>query len=42
MDDNDNKSGCVISIPYIRGISEKFKETGKMFNIQIVFKTKYT
>jgi hypothetical protein len=32
----------MISIPYIRGISEKFKRIGERFNIKTVFKTKYT
>lgn len=37
--DSDNKLVCVISI---RGISEKFKRIGEIFNIKTVFKTKYT
>jgi hypothetical protein len=32
----------MISIPYIRGISEKFKRTGERFNLKTLFKTKYT
>ena len=40
--DNENKSVCVISIPYIRGVSEKFKRTGERFNIKTIFKTKCT
>ena len=41
-DNNDNKFVCIIFIPYIWGISEKFKRNGKTFNIKTVFKTKYT
>jgi hypothetical protein len=32
----------MISVPYIRGTSEKFKRTGERFNTKAVFKTKYT
>jgi hypothetical protein len=40
--DNDNKSVCVISIPYIPGTSEKFKRTGERFNIKTVIRTKHS
>jgi hypothetical protein len=40
-DDNDNKTVCVISIPYIRGISEKLKRIFERFNIKTIYKTKY-
>jgi len=39
---NDNQSVRMISIPYIRDTSEKFKRTGERFNIKTVFKSKYT
>jgi len=31
----------MISIPYIRGISEKFKRMGETFYVKTVCKTKY-
>jgi hypothetical protein len=42
MGDTENKLGCEICIPYIRGLSEKFKRIGEKFNIKTVFKSKYT
>jgi hypothetical protein len=32
---------CMIFIPYIRGISEKFKSIGETFYVKTVCKTKY-
>jgi hypothetical protein len=33
--DNVNKTGCVNSILYIRGFSEKFKRIGTTFNTKL-------
>jgi hypothetical protein len=30
------------NIPYVRGISEKFRCTGNHFNVRFIFKTKHT
>jgi hypothetical protein len=33
--------GMVI-VPYVKSISEKFRQIGKHFNVRTIFKTKYT
>jgi hypothetical protein len=33
---------CVYNIPYVKGISEKFRRTGNSFNIRSIFKSKHT
>jgi hypothetical protein len=39
---NDSKSICMVSVPYIKGLSEKFKRIGNRFSINTVYKTKNT
>jgi hypothetical protein len=39
---NKVKPLCLISIPYVRGVSEKFKCTVNKYNIRTVFKTRHT
>jgi hypothetical protein len=31
-----------VVIPYVKGISDKFKQIGNRYNIRTIFKTKYT
>jgi hypothetical protein len=37
----ENTLGSV-RIPYVRGVSEKFKHIGNRYNIRTIFKTKHT
>jgi hypothetical protein len=39
---NDVKPICSVVIPYVKGISDKFKRIGNRYNIRTIFKTKYT
>jgi hypothetical protein len=39
---NDVKPIGSVVIPYVKGISDKFKRIGNRYNIRTVFKTKYT
>jgi hypothetical protein len=32
----------MVNIPYVRGISEKFRCTGNHINVRMIFKTKHT
>jgi hypothetical protein len=32
----------MVNIPYVRGISEKFRCIGNHFNVRMIFKTKHT
>jgi predicted GIY-YIG superfamily endonuclease len=32
----------LVYIPYVKGVSEKFKRTGNQYNIRTIFKTKHT
>jgi hypothetical protein len=31
-----------VYIPYVKGVSEKFKQIGNQYNIRTIFKTKHT
>jgi hypothetical protein len=31
-----------VYIPYVKGISEKFKRTGNRYNVRTIFRTKHT
>jgi hypothetical protein len=39
---NDVKPIGSVVIPYVKGISDKFKRNGNLYNIRTIFKTKYT
>lgn len=39
---SDNKPACMLSVPYIKELSEKFQGIGSRFNITALFKTKNT
>jgi hypothetical protein len=37
-----SKEACTVVIPYVKGISDKFKRIGNKYNIKTIFKTKHT
>jgi hypothetical protein len=37
-----SNEACTVVIPYVKGISEKFKRIGNKYNIKTIFKTKHT
>jgi len=39
---SDNKPACMLSVPYIKELSEKSQSIGSRFNITALFKTKNT
>jgi hypothetical protein len=36
-----SKAACTVVIPYVKGISDKFKCNGNKYNIKAIFKTKH-
>jgi hypothetical protein len=36
-----SKEACTVVIPYVKGISDKFKGIGNKYNIKTIFKTKH-
>jgi hypothetical protein len=38
---SDEKSLCIVFVPYVRGVCEKFRRISECYNIRTFFRTKY-